>query len=1213
MYRSLFRIGLCASLVALMLPALAVAQTPLGRVAGTVLDDSGGVLPGATVTLTNTGTNETMTAVATEAGAFLFAQVPVGTYRATVALDGFKTAEFTDVVVAVGREYSLTARLGIGAMTETVTVVAGASLVQTTTPEVATTVQQQQVLDIPLLNRDLTNLIKLQSGVPGVASGANTAINGGRPTWTQVTLDGINIQDNFIRTNSLDFLPNRPTSDNVGEFSITSSVSGADNAGGATSVRMVTPSGTNRFTGSVYEFNRDSRFAANTFFNNASGVPKPELSRNQFGGRVGGPIRRDKLFFFYNYEGLRQEQQATPNLTIPANADFFNGVFRYVDQSGALRSVNVMQLSGLPIDPTLGARVFSAVPGPSNVNNFDAGDSAAGRVLNTAGFRSLQTINLDRDQHTGRIDYALNGAHRLEGVFGYVQEDNDRSDIDNFSRPKPLAFTDSNSKRLAVAWRWAKSAGFSNELRGGFNLAPVGFFNSFDFADGLIFNTVLGIANPIIGFQPQGRFTDTYQLNNNASYVRGSHQFTMGGSWQRRLINPFNFAGRFPTINFGFSAAAPANVQLSSAQFPGGIAAADLARANAMAAWLGGIVTSTSQTFQVRDRTSGFVPGIPSDENYTQDTVSLFVQDSWRLKPNFTVRAGLKWEYYSPLREENDLGFVPQLNGRSFQDAMLDPTTTVSFVDGNFTRRDLNNFAPTVGFAWDLTRDGRTAVRGGYSLTFVDEESVTVARAVGRSNAGLTTTAARTNLFANVSAGVPLPATPAFLSERTLADQMALSATGILWGIDPDIKTPHVHQVSIGIQRELPWSLAAEARYVGTFGRNIWRGIDFNQIQVSPEFMDDFNRARSNGFLATQAGLAFSPLFNPNVPGSQPLTLLPTLGLPLNNATVINAIQQAEVGRLADLHMTGLGPAGRDAARALFLQNPAIYSANAIVNGGFSDYNALQLELRRQFRGGFFAQVNYTFADTKTDSTGTGQNRFEAFMDNNRRGLGVGRSTFHITHVMNANAIYQLPFGRGRRWLGNGGLTDVLAGGWQISTIVALQSGEPFTIASGRGTFNRVGRSNCGTIGVCNTAVSNLSASEIQKLIGVFKQPDGRIFWIDPRVIDPATGRGVGADNLANAPGFDGQIFFNPGAGEVGNLQVMAFDGPKTFRMDLALSKRTRIAGRYNLEFKGEAFNLTNSVSFNMGNTNINSTNFGRLTGVVVGSRVVQLSARFDC
>jgi hypothetical protein len=615
----------------------------------------------------------------------------------------------------------------------------------------------------------------------------------------------------------------------------------------------------------------------------------------------------------------------------------------------------------------------------------------------------------------------------------------------------------------------------------------------------------------------------------------------------------------------------------------------------------------------VRDKTSGYVPGIPSNEYYNLDNIAVFAQDNWRWKPNFTVRAGLKWEYYSPLREENDLGLLPVLTG-SFQDTMFSPDARLTFVNGEFYKKDLNNFGPTAGFAWDLTKDGRTALRGGYSLTFVNEDTMTVARAASTANAGLSTAVTLSNQFANVTNNLPLPSTPTFLSERTLADQLALSTTAVLWGIDPNIKSPHVHQVSVGLQRELRWSMAVEARYVGTFGRGIWRGIDNNQIQLSQAFMDDFARARSNGFLAQQAGLAFSPAFNANVPGSQPLSVLPTFGGGLlTNSTAIQAIQQNEPGRLADRYLIGLSAAGRAQARATFLQNPGIYSSNAIGNGGFSDYNALQLELRRQFRNGFFAQVNYTFADTNTDSDGTGQNRFEAFMDNNRPHLNYGRSEFHNTHVMNANAIYELPFGAGRRWLNGGGVSNVLLGGWQIGAIVNLQSGSPVTIFSGRGTFNRDGRSGCATLASCNTAISTLSVDEIRKLIGVFKEPDGKIYWINPSVIDPATGRAVGPDTLDNmTPGFPGQVFFNPGAGEVGNLPVMAFDAPRIFNIDLALSKRTRIAGRYNLELKAEAFNLTNSVSFTNGDENINSTTFGRITGVAVGSRVMQFSVRFD-
>jgi hypothetical protein len=1217
--KQLSRIGWLICVAALFAFAQeAAAQASTGRLAGTVFDTSGAVLPGTSVTASNGATGVAHTEFTNERGAFVFASLPVGTYKVSVELAGFKTATYSEVIINVGQEYSLTSRLEVGTLSETVEVTAGVSLVKTTTPEVSSTVQQAQVLAIPLANRDVTNLIKAQAGVVGIPNRSNTVINGGRPSWTQVTLDGINIQDNFIRVNSLDFLPNRPTSDSVAEFSVTSSVQGADAAGGASSVRMVTPSGTNQFRGSVFEFRRDNEWAANSFFNNRAipAVPKSDLKRDQFGGRLGGPILRNKLFFFGYYEGFRQTTQPQQNLMVPASSDLLDGVFRYVATSDqTVRSVNVVQLSGLPIDPKLRTDFLSKIPRASNVNNYDIGNSRADRILNTAGYRYNQTDLNNRDQFGVRMDYEMSANHRLEGIYSYFKETDDRTDLDAVTTEGPLVYTSSDTKRLSLAWRWLASSRFQNEVRYGFNLAPVQFVSDWDYSGiGVVYNTALGLANPLGGygtggataaFQPQGRYTNTYQVSDNGSLVLGAHELQIGGSWQRNRVNPYNYVGIYPTVNFGFSSAAPTSVQLTSAMFPGGISASDLTSANALAAFLGGIVTSTQRTYNVVDASSGYVPGVPSDENYTFDNVAAYIQDNWRWKPTFTVRAGLKWEYYSPLREDNNLGFLPVTNGRAVDQFMLDPSTTVTFTDGDYWRKDLNNFGPTVGFAWDVTKDGRTAVRGGYSLTFVNEETVTVGRNAARGNTGLTNTPVLSNQYTSVSAGVPQIPTPVFLPTRTLANQMATSATAVLWGIDPEITSPQVHQVSFGIQRELPWSMAVEARFVGSYGRDIWRGIDYNQVKISQEFLADFLRGRTNGYLAQQAGLAYSPLYNPAVPGSQQLTLLPSFGVNLNGATAVSNFQTNQVAGLADLFLTSRSPL----ALPTFMQNSGIYSANAILNGGFSDYNALQLELRRQYRSGFFGQVNYTFANSSTDSTGTAQNRFEAFMDNNRPGLDTGRAVFHVTHVINANGIYELPFGQGRRFLDTGGLLDQIVGGWQVSGVFTWQSGSPLTIYSGRGTFNRAGRSGCGGTG-CNTAVSTLSADELKKLLGIY-EANGNIYWIDPKVIG-TDGRGVGTDNLTNAATYAGQIFFNPVAGEVGNLGLLEFDGPAQFRIDLAVSKRFRMFDRYRLEFKGEAFNLTNTPSFFRGDMDINNQQFGRITSVNVGARVVQLSARFE-
>jgi hypothetical protein len=1193
----------------LLLATFASAQGSLGRLAGTVLDSSGGVLPGATVTLTNVQTNQSAIAVTTDTGAFVFPQLQPGMYKAVVELQGFKTASFSDVQINVGQEYSLTARLAIGQLSETVEVTGASSpLVQTTTPEIVRTVEQKQILALPVVNRDMTQLIKLQAGVPGIATRMSTGINGGRPTWTQVTQDGINVQDNFIRTNSLDFLPNRPSSDNVGEFSITTSVQGADSAGGASSVRMVTPSGTNRLRGSAFWQNRDNALAANSFFNNKSGVPKPLLKQNQFGGSSGGPIMKDKLFFFGYYEGFRRKQAGAQNQTIAANADTFQGVWRYVSTSdGQVRSVNIVQAVGATLDPKMQQDVFTKIASYTNVNNYDRGDSRSDRILNTAAYRWDQNRQTARNYYGGRVDYELSRNHRFEGIVTYSTDVDDRPDLDFISLDRPQAYTSSPVKRFVGAWRWMVSSTLTNEVRAGANLAPVKFEVYPDALPAVRFagqtaNLPLTLQDPQINFFPQGRFTNTYQFNDNASWMKGNHAMQMGASWQRIHVNPYNYEATVPTIGWGFSSAAPASAQLNSGMFPGGISSADLSSANTMLAMLTGTISQVSTTFQVKDQNSGYVSGYPNDRKYTLDTITSYVQDNWRLKSNLTVRAGLKWEYNSPVSEDSNLGFMPVLNGQSYTDVLANPNTTISFINGGMWKKDLNNFGPNAGISWDLTSDGRTAVRGGYSLTFVNEEGVTVATNTLGGNAGLTSATTLSSLYTPYNAGVPTIPTPTFLTTRTLANQMTLSASAPMATVNPDLQQPQVHQVSVGISRELPWRLAGEARYVGSFGRGIWKGINYNQIKLNQPFIDDFSRARSNGYLSVAAGGAFDPAYNANIPGSQPLTVLPTYGGGfLTNSTVRTAIQQNEVAGVADFYVTSR-VAG---ALAAFYPNPGIYDARAVVNDGQSDYNALQLELRRQYKDGIMGQVNYTFSHNRSNSGGGNlQSRFEPYLDNARQQLDAGRSSYNITHVVNANLILELPFGQGKKWLNQGGVSNAILGGWQISGVIHYQSGSPVGINSTRGTFNTAARSGL------NTAVAATGVDDISKLFGVFKTPNGNIYWIDPKVIG-TDGRAVGADNLANTAGFSGQVFFNPVANQVGSLPILAFDAPSVYQVDALLAKRFTFAKRYTADFRIEAFNVFNSVSFYSGDMNINSTTFGRITGVAVGARIVQLTARF--
>ncbi|MEO6120384.1 MAG: carboxypeptidase-like regulatory domain-containing protein, partial [Terriglobales bacterium] len=352
-------------------------QSTLGRISGVVTDPSGAVVPNAKVTATNEETKQTLLTTTSGSGSFSLAQVPVGFYTVKIEAPGLKTGIYSKVKVDTGLEYSLTSKLEVGATTEVVEVVAGAELVNTSSSEISNTVTKEQIRALPLNDRNPLSLIRGQAGVPGIANRTNTAINGARPGWTQVTQDGINIQDNFIRVNGLDFVPNRPTSDNVGEFTITTNNLGADQAGGSSQVKFTTEGGTNSYHGSLYEFNRNSKFGANSWSNNNSTltcnvgttnprcagvtttgpnnfvhnpIPKPFLNRNQYGGRIGGPVLKNKLFFFGYYERYWEVRQVSASKTVPLYDALLTGEFQYLSGAagtGPLTSVNLLTMAGL--------------------------------------------------------------------------------------------------------------------------------------------------------------------------------------------------------------------------------------------------------------------------------------------------------------------------------------------------------------------------------------------------------------------------------------------------------------------------------------------------------------------------------------------------------------------------------------------------------------------------------------------------------------------------------------------------------------------------------------------------------------------------------------------------------------------------------------------------------------------------------------------------
>jgi hypothetical protein len=1232
----------------------ALAQTNVGNLTGTVSDPSG-VIPGATVVVTDDKTGKEKTVVTNDAGGFAVNQLDVGTYTVKITSPGHKTFTATAVKVDVGVTYTLNATMEVGAISENVTVVAGVDLINSADAQLNNTVSQRQILELPLNGRNPLSLVLLQ---PGTSSNGNntTSINGQRSSFTNITRDGINIQDNFIRTNAVDFVPDRPNVDDTGEFTIVTQNAGAELGYGASQVQLVTPRGGNDFHGAVYEYNRNSKFAANNFFNNFSSVKRPFLNRNQFGGKGSGRIIKDKVFFFGAFEDFILRQSTTVNRTILLpNAR--NGVFTYRDTTGVTRTVNLFSpafsaVTGVTaIDPTINSRILGGLP--TSGNNATLGDQ-----LNTTGLTFTRATNTDRKAFTSRIDWNVNDKNSVYGIVEYKSENNLRNDFDAQQggtaccySSTPFGFQPAHTPFVAAAWTYRPNANITNDLSGGWQRSNPTFGNTATMP--AFYLQIPLVNNPESGADLQGRNTNIYSFQDNVSWIHGKHLFRFGGQYQRFTITPFGppaFAQAFiPTLVLG-GGTTPVYSTGNTGSFntaAGCVAATgvncasntQIATANSLIALLGGMAGSANQTFTVAS-TSGSLQPQPPLRNLIYSAASGYVSDQFRVSPNLTLNLGLRYDLFSPIREKNGLVLEPIVGNQDIRTALLNPNGLYGLLGSNgrgynFFGRDLNNFGPIVSFAWSpnfenkflkmiAPGEGRTVIRGGYRRSYVNDEWTRAADNALAGNAGLTSTITQTGNF-RVSAPPGFTA-PVVQVPRTYAQNNALaSGFGTVFAIDPNLQVPSTDEFNIGFQRELGWQTALEVRFVHGQSNNLIRGLDLNQINIhAPGFFEDFQRAHANlvaGF--TNPNCTAGSASN-GVP-CQPLTLMSQAqyfpGSVFTNATVLNNIRNGNTGDFA-LNVIGGSVFIIPAYGQLLLNNPNTGAVDFLTNSAKYRYNALQMEIRRRFSKGLTFQANYTFQRNLTDAPGTGQTNFEPLIDNACRSCEYAVADFDTTHVFNFNTIYELPFGKGKSFLGSSGpWLDRLVGGWQLNSIFRLDSEAPFSIADPRGTLNRATRSTR------QTASTNLTAQQVRDLVGTFKTPCG-VYFINPSVINldmaqcalglvrprlAGTTAGVAALGF-DQPTFPGQVFFNVAPGQRGNMPINFLHGPWFFNWDASIIKNIPITEKYKLQLRVEAFNMLNQARFSLPGqfANINSTTFGRSTATLPLPRVIQFVGRFE-
>lgn len=1151
------------------------------------MDQTGAPVPDAVVQLYLAGGGEALYETrSSSAGIFNLTGIRGGYYDVRIEKPGFRVFVSRRVKVDGGLETALPpVTLELSAVAETVEVVANTASVQTANVEIASTVTNTQLTKLPTANRSPLALLTTQPGI-GSNGRTNTAINGLRPSFSNITIDGVNIQDNFIRTNTNDFLPNLLLLDQVEEVTLVTSNANPALGGGAAQIAFTTRSGTNEFHGKALWQNRNNALASNLWFNNRNGVPQPFLNLNQLGGSLGGPIMRNKLFFYTNYEAFRLRQQSTANRTI-FRADARNGIFKYRDTAGNILSTNFRNVAATPLNPFF-TQLISQMPDASRINRDDIGDT-----LNTGGYSFLIRNNRTRDNFTIKGDWALSTKHNLSVTHLWNRDIVDRPDLANDFSIVPKVSNDNATRLWSATWRWSPSPNFTNEARGGFNIAPAVFATSEQFPSAII--AIPLVSNPLNTFRAQGRYTDTYNYQNNSSYFRGKHNLQFGFQGQRINVQSFNEAGNIPVYTIGLSAANPLNID---AVIPG-IRAQDRGAAYSYATLFTGFLASVSQTFNVTSTTSGFVPGAATRRNFRLDNLAFYINDVYKLRRNLTLTMGLRWDYFTPVDELDALVLLPQLIDGNPIRTLLSSEGTLDFagkkVGRPWYKRDLNNFAPNLGITWQPM--AKTSIRAGVSFHYANDEFIRSLDNSAGTNAGLVLSSSRVDLVDRLPNLPPLP-TPAYRVPRTYRDNYLLNPAGNAIAMpDPGLATPYVTQWNFSIQREL-WKGVLQVAYIGNKATKQFRAFDYNQVIIK-DILEDFRRAQANGLASAAAGLGFNPAFNPNVPGSQRLPFfdsLPNGGL-LTNANIRLFIETGQVGSLAEFYQVN-----RINGNVNFFQNINALGTNLMTNYSNANYHSLQIDFSRRYSNGIQFQSNYVWSKNISDAAGDAQARFEPFLDINNSSIERSVTPFDLRHSWKTNGFYDLPFGRGQRFLsGIGPVANYLVGGWSIGGIFTLRSGSPFGFFSGRGTLNSGRRSGL------NTVMNLVEGQQLRDAVR-FRMTGNGPFIVAESAIGP-DGRGVGADNR---PPFQGQIFANPGVNQLGTLNRRFFYGPRFINLDFVATKNIRFLERHQLELRMEALNATNTPSFFAGDDNPNSQTFGRITSTASGRRVVQLALTYS-
>ena len=1174
-----------------LLPLLAQIQN--ARIEGTVQDSSSAVIPGTKLFLVNNRTQAKMDAETNASGFYFFPSLPPGFYTLTAESTGFRKATITNIEVTVGETIRHDVTLEVGTVTENVTVEAATVHVQTGEATIQRAVTLRDIDTLPQLGR---NPIALATYQPGVQLGTSpndpsfARINGLRQGSNNNTLDGIDVNDAVVPRLGLTL--NANNTDSVEEFRIITSGAKAEygrNAGGT--VELITRSGTNTFHGNLFEFHRNTVLNANNFFNKSNGteIPRPKFIQNQFGGSFGGPVvipkvfnGKDKLFFFYNYQGSRTAQEVVRNRTV-LTPEAKSGIFRWIvpagqPGAGEIRSFNIVQNDPrhIGIDKQVASNL-ALLPAP---NNNDVGDR-----LNTAGFRFNAPANGNGDQHTFKADW--NATQNIRAYFRYswfktVTLADSLNNAEATFPGQPNGTQGGIRSGYSTGATWTIKPTLVNEFIAGIQESNVDFGrvrSLFHRGEALI--TANLFTNPIpVGFGSTRNSPVNPLLSDNLSIIRGKHTFKTGVRFSKITQFQSSDANIWPNIlvNQNNGNAAPGTIGPSGAQ----IAAADRQRFDNLYNDLLGRVASIQTTFY-SDLTT-FQPGKPRVRNFIFHDYGYYFQDDWRVTPNFTLNAGLRYEFYGvPYERDRLQGDIIQNQAGLVNTAGQISDLTVKRSD-HWYNNDWNNFAPRIGFAWSPFKDGRTSIRASYGV-FYD-------RVIGGASIDPDSTmpgfAQSVTVFPNQASGgdirasdpLPLPAPPGTPTVTPVANR----SFGTINLFAPNFRQPYVLQLNFTVQREIVRNTVLEAGYVSTRGIKLLLDQNVNQTRIYNGFLSDFNELRAfqaNG-TATSAGNSLVRLF-----GSASAAITAIGATPVRQGAVGAAANTVDTNNFTRYAAAGLSQ--------YYLRNfPQFTNVWLSTNAGRSYYDSLQLSLRRQAGALKFA-VNYTWSKTIDNSSVDGSGNTGPLDSYNLRTMRA-LSDADRPNTFNWSVSYTLPIGRGKLIGGNmPDWVDRIAGGWEIGSLGIVTSGQPLSISSGVLTGPNI--TDFGPLTTNLGSLANFNGKD--RNIGSAQRFGGGVRFFTPEQI---------------------AMFSVADPGSVGTSGRNTFRGPGFFNTDLSLVKRFRVYGEHTfLTFRAEAYNLLNWVNFNPPSVNLQTPqSFGQISSTPTGAsnqsgaRILQGALRLD-